>query len=94
MTRDVEIANPRETLREAAQAMARVDAGILPVGDHDRLVGMITDRDIAVRGVGGGKGPEATVGEVMSDEVMYCYEDEDADCVLMMDHSAASKSKN
>jgi CBS domain-containing protein len=82
MTREVEMANPRETLREAAQAMARVDAGILPVSDHDRLVGMITDRDIAVRGIGGGKGPESTVGEVMSEEVMYCYEDEDADSVL------------
>jgi len=82
MTRDVEIANPRETLRHAAQAMARIDAGALPVGENDRLVGMITDRDIAVRGVGKGRSPDATVGEVMSKEVKYCFEDDDADDVL------------
>lgn len=82
MTRDVKIANPRETIREAAVAMASVDAGALPVGENDRLVGMITDRDIAVRGVADGKGPEATVGEVMSAEVRYCYEDDNADDVL------------
>lgn len=82
MTRDVRIADPRETIREAAMAMASVDAGALPVGENDRLVGMITDRDIAVRGVADGKGPDATVREVMSAEVRYCYEDDDADDVL------------
>jgi CBS domain-containing protein len=82
MTRDVEIANPGQTIRRAAETMARVDAGVLPVGENDRLVGMITDRDIAVRGVAGGKGPDATVRDVMSAEVKYCYEDDDADAVL------------
>ena len=82
MSTDVRIASPDETLRQAAQAMADLDAGVLPVGDNDRLVGMITDRDIAVRGVADGKGPDAKVREVMSAEVRYCYEDEDADDVL------------
>ena len=48
MTRDVRVANPAETIRQAAQTMAQLDAGVLPVGENDRLVGMITDRDIAV----------------------------------------------
>lgn len=82
MTRDVRVASPDETLREAARAMADLDAGVLPVGENDRLVGMITDRDIAVRGVGEGKGPDARVREVMSQEVRYCFEDDDADDVL------------
>ena len=51
MTRDVRVADPGETIRQAAQTMAQIDAGVLPVGENDRLVGMITDRDIAVRAV-------------------------------------------
>lgn len=79
MSRDVRIARPEQTIQEAASVMADIDAGIVPVGDHDRLVGMLTDRDIAIRAVARGKGPQATVGEVMSAEVKYCYEDDDAD---------------
>ena len=55
MTRDVRVANPNETVQQAAQLMANLDAGVLPVGENDRLVGMITDRDIAIRGVAEGK---------------------------------------
>lgn len=77
MTRDVHLTNPECTLLEAAQQMASIDAGSLPVGDNDRLVGMVTDRDIAVRGVARGLGPNARVSEVMSAEVKYCFEDED-----------------
>ena len=76
MTRDVRLAEPSMSLREAAQLMAECDAGCLPVGENDRLVGMLTDRDIAIRGVAEGKGPDATVGETMSREVCWCYEDE------------------
>ena len=54
-----------------------MDVGALPVGENDWLVGMITDRDIAVRGVAAGKAPSARVREVMSGEIMYCFEDED-----------------
>jgi CBS domain-containing protein len=82
MTRDVRLASPDETLREAARAMADLDAGVLPVGENDRLVGMVTDRDIAVRGIGEGKGPDAKIREVMSKEIRYCFEDDDADDVL------------
>jgi CBS domain-containing protein len=82
MTRDVRLAGPDETLREAARAMADLDAGVLPVSENDRLIGMITDRDIAVRGVGEGKGPDARVRDVMSQEIRYCFEDDDADDVL------------
>ena len=82
MTRNVKMANPGETLQEAARMMAELDAGILPVSEGDRLVGMVTDRDIAIRGVACGKGPGATVGDVMSQEVRYCYEDDDSEAVL------------
>lgn len=81
MTREVRVASPTQTLREVAQIMADIDAGVVPVGDNDRLVGMITDRDIAVRGVAAGKGPDAQVQEIMSSQVLYCYEDEDTDDV-------------
>ena len=55
-----------------------VSVGAMPVGENDRLVGMITDRDIAIRAVAKGKGPDTPVREVMSTEkVLYCYEDED-----------------
>lgn len=81
MTRDVRVANPNETIQEAARIMAEIDAGVLPVGDNDRLVGMLTDRDIAIRAVAKGKGPDTKVGDVMSGEVRYCFEDEDTDHV-------------
>ncbi len=81
MTRDVRIASPDETLRTAATAMVALGAGILPVGENGRLVGMITDRDIAVNGVALGKGPDAKVGEVMTRDVKYCYADQDVEDV-------------
>jgi CBS domain-containing protein len=58
MTRDVPIANPGQTIQDAAKMMSDVDVGVLPVGENDRLVGMITDRDIAMRAVAQGKGPQ------------------------------------
>lgn len=76
MTRDVRVAAPTQTLREAAQLMAELDVGILPVGENDRLVGMVTDRDIAVRGIARGCGPDAQVSEVMTDTVKYCFADQ------------------
>jgi CBS domain-containing protein len=61
--------------------MQEIDAGVMPVGENDRLIGMITDRDIAIRAVAAGKGPDTPVREVMSSDVKYCYEDEDLDHV-------------
>jgi CBS domain-containing protein len=77
MSRDVKTVNPDQNIQEAAKIMLDIDAGALPVGENDRLVGMITDRDIAVRGVAAGRSPSARVREVMSEEVKYCFEDED-----------------
>lgn len=77
MTRDVRIASPNDSIEKAARMMGEIDAGILPVGDGDRLVGMITDRDIAIRAVAAGKSATTEVGQVMSKEVKYCFEDED-----------------
>ena len=77
MTRQVRVANPGQTIRDAAKIMAEIDAGAVPVGENDRLVGMITDRDITIRAVAAGKGPDTPVREVMSKEVKYCFEDED-----------------
>jgi CBS domain-containing protein len=77
MTRDVRLIEPSQTIREAAQLMAELDTGIIPVREGDRLVGMITDRDITVRGVAQGQGPDTSVREVMTDDVKYCFEDDD-----------------
>jgi CBS domain-containing protein len=76
MTRDVRISAPTQSLRDAATLMAELDVGILPVGENERLVGMITDRDIAVRGIARGLGPDSQVRDVMTDSVMYCFADE------------------
>jgi CBS domain-containing protein len=81
MTRDVRVANPGQSIRDVAKIMAEIDAGSMPVGENDRLVGMITDRDIAIRAVAKGKGPDTPVSEVMSKEVKYCFEDEDLEHV-------------
>ena len=77
MTRDVELASPDETIRSAAQKMRDCDCGVLPVAENDRLVGMITDRDMVTRAVARGADPEGCrVREVMSPDVKYCYDDE------------------
>jgi CBS domain-containing protein len=79
MSTNVKLTNPNQTIREAAQAMAELDAGVLPVGENDRLVGMVTDRDIAIRGVAKGKGPDTNIRDVMTTHVDYCFEDQDID---------------
>ena len=77
MTPEVQLCTPDDTLKDAAQAMAALGVGLLPVTDNDRLVGMISDRDIAIRGIGMGRGPEGRVGDVMTADVKYCYDDQD-----------------
>ncbi len=78
MTKNVEVGNPDMTLVEAARMMKEGDFGMLPVGENDRLIGTITDRDIAVRGVADGKDVnQCTVREVMSQGIRYCFEDQD-----------------
>lgn len=81
MTTDVETIGADQTAREAASFMLRADAGSIPVCDGDRVVGMITDRDIAVRGVAEGRGPDTPVSELMSDGIICARDDEDVDTV-------------
>lgn len=77
MTPDVRLADPAMSICDAARLMAECDAGCLPVGENDRLVGMITDRDIAIRAVAQNLSPDTPVRDVMSQDVLYCFEDED-----------------
>ena len=76
MSSNVQLANPDMSLCDAAAMMQSGDIGSLPVGDNDRLVGVITDRDIAVRAVAAGKDPRTTkVRDVMSEGVRWIYDD-------------------
>jgi CBS domain-containing protein len=79
MTHGVECTRPNATLQEAARKMRDLDVGPLPVcGDNDRLVGMLTDRDITVRAVAEGQDPRtALVRDVMTPNIIYCFEDQD-----------------
>ena len=79
MTNQVKIANPDQSIRDAARMMAQLDCGCLPVAENDRLVGMITDRDIAVRAVAAGKSLKSPIRDIMSPEVRYCFEDAELD---------------
>jgi CBS domain-containing protein len=81
MTRDVRRVDSGMTIRDAARLMAETDTGALPVSENDRLIGMITDRDIAVRAVGEGKGPDTRVGDAMTRDIKYCFDDEDVEHV-------------
>jgi CBS domain-containing protein len=81
MTSDVQTVKPEQTIREAASFMLSGDAGAIPVCDGERLQGMITDRDIAVRAVAEGMGPDTPVTEVMSSDIVYAYEDDDVEDV-------------
>ena len=69
------------TLREAAMLMQREDIGSVPINDGDKLVGMVTDRDIVLRAVAKGRDLDTPVSEVMSEGVKYCYDDETVDDV-------------
>ena len=89
MTRDAEVVSPDASLQEAAQCMRDLDVGLIPICDGGRVIGMLTDRDITVRATAEGSNPKKTkVKEVMTEDVVSCYEDEDAaDAArLMEDH--------
>jgi len=90
MTPNVECISPDTTLREAAQLMKALDVGFLPVLESDRLVGTITDRDIAIRAVAEGLDVRKTrAGDIMSTQVYYCYDDQD---ISECGHSMQSQS--
>jgi len=77
MTADVVVASPDDDLMRAAQLMESHDFGSLPIGDNGRLIGMLTDRDITVRGIARGLGPTAKVCEVMTTDI-ECVRDTDS----------------
>jgi len=77
MTSQVETVRADQTVQEAAKFMLQADAGSIPVTDGDRLIGMITDRDIAVRGIAKGNGPDTLVRELMTDDLVVARTDED-----------------
>ena len=79
MTRDIQTVRPDQPVQQAASFMLSADAGSIPVTDGDRLIGMITDRDIAVRGVAKGYGPDTPVRELMTNDIICVRADEDVD---------------
>ncbi len=80
MTPSVELVHPDATVQEAAAKMAEADLGILAVGDRERVVGLLTDRDIVVRSAARGWDPGQTkVRQIMTEEIRYCFDDEPLD---------------
>jgi CBS domain-containing protein len=76
MVPNPEVISQNHSLKDAAMAMARIDCGIMPVGTPEKLVGMITDRDIALRAVAKGKDPAKTkISEIMTNNVYSVAED-------------------
>ena len=88
MTRDVETVSPDQPVQQAASFMLSADAGSIPVTQGDRLIGMITDRDIAVRGVAKGYGPDTPVRELMTDDIVTARLDDDTDDIAARMSSA------
>ena len=88
MSRDVKVISPDLTIREAARTMSDGDFGMLPVGEKDRMIGAISDRDIAIRAVAEGTGPDTKVREIMSTNVYWAYDDDTVEhaAKLMSDH--------
>ena len=85
MTRDVEVIGPDATLEEAARKMDALDVGPLPVCENDRLVGMITDRDVTVRATAAGRDPTTTrVREAMTEDLVFCREEEDVETAAQL----------
>ena len=79
MTRDVQTIRPDQSAQQAASFMLNADAGSIPVTEGERLIGMITDRDIAVRGVAKGHGPDTPVRELMTNDIVCARIDDDCD---------------
>ena len=89
MTRDVEVVHPDDAIKEAARRMRDRDIGFLPVCDGDRLVGVVTDRDLILRGLAEGTDPGTNIGrDLMTSPVVYCFDDQDVKEAtrLMEDH--------
>lgn len=83
MSSDVQTVTPDQPIQEAARMMMSADTGALPVGDGERLIGMVTDRDITVRAIAEGRGPETPVREVMSEKLLFAWDDQDVEDVAL-----------
>jgi CBS domain-containing protein len=81
MSRNCTFITPQTTLNEAARIMADQDIGFVPVAEADRMIGMVTDRDIVIRGVAKGADPGSPVSEVMTSKTYYCFDDDSAEDV-------------
>ncbi len=81
MTTSVETVGPDATAKDAAAFMLSADTGSIPVCDGDKIIGMITDRDIAIRGVAAGKGPDCSVRDLMSSDVVFARDTDDVEAV-------------
>src|SRR6266545_2425608 len=80
MTRGAEVIDPNTTIRDAARKMRADNIGALPVGENDRLIGMVTDRDIVVRaGAENRSAGNTAVREVMSEHIYYCFDNDDVE---------------
>ncbi len=82
MTEKPEYIDANATVREAAQRLAETDRGFTPVAEREKLVGVVTDRDIALRTTANGKTADDRVSSIMSGKVLYCYEDDEVKDVL------------
>lgn len=82
MTTEVHSASAHDTIEEAAKKMAGLNVGVLPIAENNRLVGMVTDRDFAVKGIAQGKAPDAELRDIMTPEVEYCFYDQEIDDVM------------
>ena len=81
MTRDVQLLSPSDTIQQAARVMRDENIGSLPVGAGDRLVGYVTDRDLVIRALAEGRTPDLPIENVMTDQVLYCFEDDEIEDV-------------
>ena len=84
MTENPQVVLPQTSLKEVADTMKSLDIGVLPVCENDRLVGMITDRDIVVRAEAEGLSPAANVDQAMTPDVTFCFEDDDLDSAVKL----------
>jgi len=84
MTEDPQVVRPQTSLKEVAETMKSLDVGVVPVCENDRLVGMITDRDIVVRAEAEGRDPSATVEQAMTPGVTFCFEEDDIDSAVRL----------
>ena len=79
MSTDVQICGPDQSIRDVANIMRDCDCGVVPIAENDTLIGVVTDRDIVVRAIANGLGPNDPARSAMSPEILYCFEDQELD---------------